>query len=281
MDDESRNDFRDQHGPFDVIGDVHGCRSELEGLLDRLGYAITCDSDIRSCDAVHPQGRLVVFLGDLVDRGPDSPGVLRLVMGMLAASHALCVQGNHENKLARALRGAEVQVSHGLEKTVAQLGSESSEFREEVEAFCSALVSHMVLDEGRLVVAHAGLKEAYHGHASGRARSFALYGDSTGETDEFGLPVRYPWAKEYRGKAVVLYGHTPVPEAIWVNNTMCLDTGCVFGGKLTALRYPELKLVSVPAERIWYHPVKPFLTAENATEEIGSAIDVREADQQE
>ncbi|NYJ73717.1 polynucleotide kinase-phosphatase [Allobranchiibius huperziae] len=256
------NDLRDQHGPFDVIGDVHGCRSELETLLEQLGYALVRDDQARPVDATHPAGRRAVFVGDLVDRGPDSPGVLRLVMGMVGNGHALCVPGNHENKLVRALGGRAVQVSHGLEKTLAQLADETPEFRTEVAEFCYALVSHLVLDDGRLVVAHAGLKEAYHGRASGRVRSFALYGDSTGETDEFGLPVRYPWAEDYRGSAMVLYGHTPTPELEWVNNTLCLDTGCVFGGRLTALRYPEKESVQVTAERVWYEPAKPFPVAE-------------------
>jgi protein phosphatase len=251
-------DYRDRTGPFDVIGDIHGCRAELETLLSRLGYVIERDSGSRPVDAAHPLGRTVVFLGDLVDRGPDSPGVLRLVMGMTAAGHALTVPGNHENKLVRALSGRNVQVSHGLAETLSQLAAEPGEFRTQVEMFCRELVSHLVLDGGRLVVAHAGLKEAYHGRASGRVRSFALYGDTTGETDEFGLPVRYPWANDYRGSAMVLYGHTPAPEPEWVNNTMCLDTGCVFGGMLTALRYPEKEIVSVPAERVWYEPARPF-----------------------
>jgi len=255
------NDFRHEHGPFDVIGDVHGCRSELEALLSALGYRLEVDEAGRSVDASHPHGRRAVFVGDLVDRGPDSAGVLRLVMGMVKSGHARCVPGNHENKLVRALAGWQVQVSHGLAETLAQLAEESDEFRKEVAEFCYDLVSHLVLDEGRLVVAHAGLKEAYHGRTSGRVRSFALYGDSTGETDEFGLPVRYPWANDYRGRAMVLYGHTPTPEVEWVNNTLCLDTGCVFGGKLTALRYPEKDVVSVPAEQVWYEPVKPFPAA--------------------
>ena len=252
------NDYKHEHGPFDVIGDIHGCREELELLLVDLGWTLARDGQARPVDAVHPDGRTAVFVGDLVDRGPDSPGVLRLVMGMTAAGHALCVPGNHENKLVRALRGANVQVTHGLAETLEQLGHEDEGFRSEVEQFCHDLVSHVVLDDGRLVVAHAGLKEAYHGRASGRVRSFALYGDTTGETDEFGLPVRYPWANDYRGRAMVLYGHTPTPEAEWVNNTMCLDTGCVFGGKLTALRYPEKDVVSVPARKVWYEPSKPF-----------------------
>src|SRR5699024_1948146 len=198
-------------------------------------------------DAQHPEGRRVLFLGDLVDRGPDTVGVLRLAMGMVAGGTALAVPGNHEAKLVRALRGAKVTVSHGLAETLAQLASEDEEFRDQVAAFCYDLVSHLVLDDGKLVVAHAGLKEAYHGRSSGRVRAFALYGDTTGETDEYGLPVRLDWAADYRGQAVVLHGHTPVQEAEWRNNVMCLDTGCVFGGKLSALRYPERELVQVPA----------------------------------
>ncbi|HLS64024.1 MAG TPA: polynucleotide kinase-phosphatase [Ruania sp.] len=252
-------DRSDDHGPFDVIGDVHGCRSELEALLGRLGYDLVRDDQGRPVDAHHPEGRRVIFLGDLVDRGPDTVGVLRLAMGMVAGGTALAVPGNHEAKLVRALRGAKVTVSHGLAETLAQLASEDEEFRDQVAAFCYDLVSHLVLDEGRLVVAHAGLKEAYHGRASGRVRAFALYGDTTGETDELGLPVRNPWAQDYRGQAAVLYGHTPVPSVEWVNNTACLDTGCVFGGALSAMRYPEREVVAVPAEQVWYEPVRPLV----------------------
>ena len=97
------------------------------------------------------------------------------------------------------------------------------------------------------------------GAGLGGVWSFALFGETTGETDEFGLPVRYNWAGGFRGKAMVVYGHTPVPEAEWLNNTICLDTGCVFGGKLTALRYPEKELVSIPAKRMYYEPVRPLI----------------------
>ncbi|MFF7413485.1 polynucleotide kinase-phosphatase [Streptomyces lydicus] len=254
------NDLRHLTGPFDIIGDIHGCRSELETLLGRLGYGLVRDALGRSVDAVHPEGRTAVFVGDLVDRGPDSPGVLRLVMGMVGAGHALCVPGNHENKLGRYLKGRKVQATHGLAETIEQLDKEDEAFRAEVGAFIQGLVSHYVLDGGGLVVCHAGLPEKYHGRTSGRVRSFALYGDTTGETDEFGLPVRYPWAEDYRGRAAVVYGHTPTPRAGWLNNTICLDTGCVFGGAMTALRWPERELVDVPAERVWYEPTKPLAT---------------------
>lgn len=253
-----RNDRRELTGPFDVIGDVHGCRAELAELLTTLGYELTRDDAGRAIGASHPEGRTAVFVGDLVDRGPDTPGVLRLVMGMVAAGTALCVCGNHEQKLARALAGRKVRVSHGLAESLAQLAEEDDEFTKLVATFCDELIAHYVLDGGKLVVSHAGLPERYHGRASARVRSFALYGDTTGETDEYGLPVRYPWANDYRGTATVLYGHTPVPEAEWVNNTLCLDTGCAFGGKLTALRYPERELVDVAAHRVYYEPVKPL-----------------------
>ncbi|MEV5383471.1 polynucleotide kinase-phosphatase [Streptomyces sp. NPDC052721] len=257
------NDLTHLTGPFDIIGDVHGCSAELEALLAKLGYV----------DGAHPQGRTAVFVGDLVDRGPDSPGVLRRVMSMVKAGDALCVPGNHENKYGRHLKGRRVQHTHGLAETIAQMEGESEEFRREVREFIEGLVSHYVLDGGRLVVCHAGLPEKYHGRTSGRVRSHALYGDTTGETDEFGLPVRYPWAEDYRGRAAVVYGHTPVPEATWLNNTICLDTGAVFGGKLTALRWPERELVDVPAERVWYEPARP-LRAEAPGGQDGRPLDL-------
>lgn len=244
------NDLTHLTGPFDIVGDIHGCSAELESLLAKLGYE----------DGRHPEGRTAVFVGDLVDRGPDSPGVLRRVMDMVASGNALCVPGNHENKLGRWLNGRKVQHTHGLAETTEQLEREDDAFRERVREFIAGLVSHYVLDGGRLVVCHAGLPEKYHGRTSGRVRSHALYGDTTGETDEFGLPVRYPWAEDYRGSATVVYGHTPVPDTSWINNTICLDTGAVFGGRLTALRWPERELVDVPAEKVWYEPVKPLVS---------------------
>jgi protein phosphatase len=251
------NNRKDEHGPFDIIGDVHGCYDELHTLLTELGYEINSHFEAR-----HPEGRKAVFLGDLVDRGPKIPEVLKLVMTMTGAGQALAVPGNHDTKLMRKLRGRDVQITHGLAESLQQLEGESQEFKEQVASFIDSLVSHYVLDDGRLVVAHAGLKEALQGRGSGKVRDFALYGETTGETDEFGLPVRYNWAAEYRGRAIVVYGHTPVPEPEWLNGTICIDTGCVFGGKLTALRYPEKELVSVPALQTYYESSKPFLPEE-------------------
>lgn len=261
------NDKRHDAGPFDIIGDVHGCFDELHELLLQLGYTVNRVAETEEnfgFSVVAPANRKAVFVGDLVDRGPDSPGVLRLVMSMVNAGLAYCVAGNHDAKLQKYLSGRKVELKHGLERTVEQMEHETDRFKVAVERFLYGLISHYVLDEGKLLVAHAGLKEEMHGRGSGAVRAFCLYGETTGETDEFGLPVRYNWAKEYRGRAKVVYGHTPVPAAEWLNKTIDIDTGCVFGGKLTALRYPEEELIAVQAKQVYCEPRRPLEL--NATE---------------
>jgi protein phosphatase len=254
------NNRRWDRGPFDIIGDVHGCYDELVALLEKLGYDTTEPNRVAT-----PPGRKAVFLGDLVDRGPKVVEVLKLVAGMVRSGTALCVPGNHDVKLLRKLRGKNVQITHGLAETLQQMEARGPDDHKAVADFIDSLVGHYVLDDGRLVVAHAGIKERYIGRASQRVREFALYGETTGETDEFGLPVRHNWAAEYRGRAAVVYGHTPVPEADWLNNTLNIDTGCVFGGKLTALRWPERELVSVPAAQVYAEPSRPFLSPQPGT----------------
>ncbi|MBK8185314.1 MAG: polynucleotide kinase-phosphatase [Candidatus Competibacteraceae bacterium] len=250
------NNKKTETGPFDIIGDVHGCFDELCRLLGRLGYQL--DRGGERWRLSHPHGRKVVFVGDLVDRGPGTPDVLRLAMAAIHSGDGYCVIGNHDLKLYKALRGKQVKISHGLAESLEQLGRESDDFRAEAMKFLDGLVSHYVFDGGRLVVAHAGLRAEMQGRGSGKVREFAMYGETTGETDEYGLPVRYNWAADYRGTALVAYGHTPVLNAEWFNNTICLDTGCVFGGRLTALRYPERELVAEPALRMYYEPLRPL-----------------------
>src|ERR1700733_8503903 len=247
------NNLKHEHGPFDIIGDIHGCFDELVELLTNLGYSIEKQANgdgAPAYTAQPPEGRKAIFLGDLVDRGPKIPEVLKLAMSMVAAGTALCVPGNHDVKLMRKLRGKDVQITHGLADSLEQMEKESPEFRDRVSKFIDSLVSHYVLHDGKLVVAHAGMKEEMQGRGSGKVRDFAMYGETTGETDEFGLPVRYNWAAEYRGKAMVVYGHTPVPQADWLNRTINIDTGCVFGGSLTALRYPEKDSSLLPRVRL-------------------------------
>lgn len=255
------NNKKDEQGPFQIIGDVHGCYDELCDLLELLGYQLNRESC--QCNATPlSDGTPVkaIFLGDLVDRGPNTPAVLKLVMQMTEAGMAWCVPGNHDIKLLKWLNGKDVQRRHGLQESVDQLEKETPLFREQVKKFIEGLISHYVFDDGKLVVAHAGLKAEMQGRGSGAVREFCLYGETTGETDEFGLPVRYNWAAEYNGKAIVVYGHTPVPKAQWLNRTIDIDTRCVFGGKLTALRYPEKELVSVEARQVYCEPVRPLHT---------------------
>ncbi len=255
------NNLKHEHGPFDIIGDVHGCFDELVELIIKLGYVEQPGGIWK-----HPEARKLLFVGDLVDRGPKIPEVIRLVMDCANAGSALCVPGNHDMKFMRKIWGKDVQITHGLAESLAQFQIYEQAYRgfgRVAADFIHKLVSHYVLDDGKLVVAHAGMKESMQGRGSGAVRDFALFGETTGETDEFGLPVRYNWAAEYRGTAIVVYGHTPVPEPEWLNRTINIDTGCVFGGKLTALRYPEKELISVPAKNTYAESRKPFLPVEN------------------
>ena len=253
---------RSERGPFDIIGDVHGCLSELIILLVKLGYRLkrTADADGREFWRVsHPENRRLVFVGDLCDRGPDSPGVFRLVMDAVQRGAAFCVLGNHDDKLLRWCKTPDrVKLSHGLAQSVDQFAKEPPRLRDRVQEFIAKLPSHLVFDGGRLVVAHAGLTADMHGRISGKVRAFALYGDTTGESDEFGLPVRQNWAANYRGRATVVYGHTPTLAPVWENRCICIDTGCVFGGTLSALRWPEQELVNVPADRQHVEPKRPL-----------------------
>lgn len=263
--DKLYNDKKDISGPFDIIGDIHGCYDELYELLEKLGYKFekSEEAQLYKTKVTHSDNRKVIFLGDIVDRGPNSPACLKLVMSMVNSGIAYCVPGNHDVKLQKKLKGRNVSLKHGLEETIQQLENETEAFKQEVVEFIYKLTSHYIFDKGKLLVAHAGLREDMQGRASGAVRAFCLYGETTGEIDEFGLPVRQNWAADYKGSTKVVYGHTPVPEAQWFNNTIDIDTGCVFGGKLTALRYPEEELVSVEAKKVYCEPAKPLVVPDN------------------
>ncbi|MEQ1695830.1 MAG: metallophosphoesterase [Hyphomicrobiaceae bacterium] len=242
-------DRRGEMGPFDIIGDIHGCADELVELLGLLGYqiALTGAGTERFATVTASPGRRAFFVGDLIDRGPDGPDVMRIVMAMVQAGHALCVAGNHDTAFGRWLEGHKTTLNHGLEATARQFSLESPQFRDSVLTFIDGLKAHLWVDGGRLAIAHAGVKQSMLGRSSGKVRAFALYGDTEPKKSPDGLPSRYHWALDDHGETAVVYGHTPVAEAAWVNNTLCVDTGCCYGGKLTAVRWPEREIVSVQA----------------------------------
>ncbi len=253
-------DWRHVRGPFDIIGDVHGCAGELIALLGALGYSVRLEGsgDGRRAITTAPRGRRAFFVGDLVDRGPNSPDVLRIVMDMVAREQAYSVIGNHDDKFMRHLKGRAVKLTHGLDRTVEQYATEGDTLRARTLAFLDTLPSHAWVDGGRLAVAHAGVREGMLGNNHPKVRDFGLYGDSSGRPAADGLPERFNFGADYRGKVAVVYGHTPVAEPEWLNNTMCIDTGCVFGGSLTALRWPERELVSVPARQAHAELRRPY-----------------------
>jgi protein phosphatase len=197
-----------ERGPFDIIGDVHGCLAQLVELLGRLGYQVEGPAG-DALAASHPDGRKVVLVGDLVGPGPDSSGVVRLVMGMAAAGTALCVRGDQD----ALVRHANLDLPEGGAR------------------FLDGLPSHYVLAGGALVVTHAAILPEMLGRDTARIRAFCLEGQAG-------------WQQRWRGRALVIHGHSPVACARWIGRTVDLDTGSVSGGRLTALRYPELEIVS-------------------------------------
>ncbi|WP_374717553.1 bis(5'-nucleosyl)-tetraphosphatase PrpE [Neobacillus sp.] len=231
---------------IDIIGDIHGCFQELKELTSLLGYS--WDKGV----PLHPENRVLGFVGDLTDRGPQSLRVIEVVWKLVIEyKRAYYTPGNHCNKLYRFFLGNNVQITHGLETTVAEYESLSKQERESIRKKFMTLYEqaplYLVLDNNKLVIAHAGIKQELIGMNNEKVKKFVLYGDITGEKHPDGSPVRRDWAKTYYGDYIIVYGHTPVKQPRIINNTYNIDTGAVFGGSLTALRYPEMQIVSVPS----------------------------------
>lgn len=275
-------DLKDDKGPFDIIGDVHGCYDELcELIIDKLGYRIVTLNSLGSEEVYdyhlyHPEDRKLIFVGDLTDRGPKSPLVLHAIMRSFGRP-AYCVVGNHDDKLKRYLQGRNVQIRDGLQKTIDQLETyykiANSGFfnKETLIKFLNSLPSHLILDEGRLAVTHGALKEEYFGLDTPEVKAYCMYGapmkvsspptfsevkhsvDGMVVDSWTGAIRHHPWAEEYKGDTLIVHGHIVVDDVKWVNNTVDIDTGCVFGGKLTAFRYPEREIVQVQAKRNYHN----------------------------
>ncbi len=232
---------------YDIIGDIHGCYDELLELFLSLGY------HVHNGIPLHPDGRIPVFVGDLTDRGPASIKTIHLVYKLVQDEKGRYVPGNHCNKLYRYFLGNPVKHQHGLETTVAEYEAlpkeEKAMVRKRFMELYEQAPLYDILVEVNAVVAHAGIKEEMIGRTDKRTETFVFYGDITGKTDEHGFPERRDWALHYSGEKWIVYGHTPVRKPRFRNKTVNIDTGCVFGGMLTAFRLPEERIVSVPSKQ--------------------------------
>lgn len=233
---------------YDIIGDIHGCYEECLKLIDKLGY------QSNGQNYYHPEKRMLVFLGDLTDRGPSSLKVIELVYQLVMVDKiAYYTPGNHCNKLYRYFLGNKVQIQHGLETTVEEYQALSNRDQKMIRQKFITLYEqadlYIQLPNVKAVVAHAGIRSNYIGRYDKKVQSFVLYGDVTGAKHPDGRPIRRDWAKDYHGDQWIVYGHTPVLEPRQLNKTINIDLGCVFGNKLAAFQLPEEKVVTVPSNQ--------------------------------
>ena len=229
-----------QQEKYDIIGDVHGCYDALRRLCEAMGYGE---------DFHHPDGRVLVFVGDLINRGPESLRVLRKVSRLVSQGRARLTLGNHDDVLNRWLQGESVETSKGgLDKTIAEIESHEDKkaLKKAILALYAQAALYWVLDGGELIVAHAGIEEDMIGKTDPETRRFVLNGDAIGKSPE-GKTLRRDWAADYHGSPFIVYGHTPQERAEVRGNTVNIDTGAYRGGLLTAFRWPERTLVSVPS----------------------------------
>ena len=234
----------------DVIGDVHGCYDELAMLLEKLGHADLLSPDL--APAPPGSGPRVIFVGDIVDRGDRIVEALRLVHRLCVMGHALTVVGNHDDRFLKWLCGRQVEIRHGLEETVEQFNAlprfERERWRDELIEFLRDLPWAIQIDGGRAIVAHAAWHAELHEERNpGRIRAYAMYGPTTGRKTPEGFPERIDWAPGYEGPELVIFGHQIYPAPYIHDYAIGIDTGCVFGGALTALSYPSLAVTSIPS----------------------------------
>lgn len=239
----------------DMIGDVHACYSEFIQLITLLGYAL----DEKTGLYHHPRGRILLSLGDITSRGPNSLGMLDFFIRHIEQGLAEMVDSNHGWKIARWLDGRAVTLAHGDEKVAEEFEhyeqehgvGKADEFREKSRRLLFSAPSHMLLKRNGKVEAiavHAGIRDDYIGRMSPAVQNFCRYGDVAGIGAD-GRPIRKDWTGERKtDHPLIVWGHDPRPQPERKNGTINIDQGCVFGGQLTAYRFPEDECVSVPAK---------------------------------
>ncbi len=238
---------------IDIIGDIHGCYDEMIILLEKLGY-IKNEAGLY----IHPEGRIFVSLGDVMSRGPKSLKTMQFFLKHFEHNLTYMIDSNHGWKIARWLDGKNVTLGHGDEKVAEEFkqyeekfGAEkTAEVKRKLKEFLVKAPSHYVFKKNGvplLVCAHAGIKDKYIGKQSRRISDFCRYGDTDG-IDERGKPIRKDWFINHKTSALIVWGHDPKPQPLVINNTINIDQGAVFGGQLTAFRYPEKEFISVKAK---------------------------------
>jgi serine/threonine protein phosphatase 1 len=214
-----------------IIGDIHGCFSELQDMLDKAG--VTNDDHI-------------IALGDIVDRGPDSVKVLDFFSNHPSR---LSLIGNHERK---HIRGAGHEVRLALSQIFSReaFGAGYPQALERMGCF------PLFLDLPEAVLVHGYLEP---GIPLELQRDMVLCGSMSG--DHY-LRSQYeqPWYTLYDGEKPVIVGHHDHlrngQPFIYQDRVSCLDTSCVHGGTLTGLLLPEFKIVSVPSRRDYCHETR-------------------------
>ncbi|PJN91115.1 polynucleotide kinase-phosphatase [Bacillus sp. mrc49] len=241
------------HG-IDIIGDIHGCHEELILLLDKLGYQKNQEGLY-----LHPDGRKFVSVGDVMSRGPESLRTMLFFHEHVQKGVAYMIDSNHGWKIARWLDGRNVTLHHGDEKVAEDFkryeeehGSEkTAETKQALKKFLLQAPSHYVFTKNgvqTVICVHAGIKDAFIGKQSEAISDFCRYGDTDG-FDERGKPVRKDWYISHKKSTLIVWGHDPKPQPLLINNTINIDQGAVFGGALTAFRYPEGEVISVQASQ--------------------------------
>ncbi|WP_342471744.1 AAA family ATPase [Metasolibacillus sp. FSL H7-0170] len=235
----------------DIIGDIHGCYDEMMALIKKLGYIE--ENGLYK----HPEGRKLISVGDIMSRGPKSLATMQFWLRQIESGLSYMTDSNHGWKIARWLDGKSVQLAHGDEMVEQEMqhfeqqhgANDTAQLKERLAKMLLHAPSHYIILEngiGKAIVTHAGIKDHYIGKNSPRIRDFCRYGDVIGTSDT-GRPIRADWYTNHQTSELIIWGHEPKLKPLKINNTINIDQGVVFGGQLTALRYPEGTLEAVDA----------------------------------
>ncbi|MCD8483784.1 MAG: metallophosphoesterase [Verrucomicrobia bacterium] len=211
-----------ENGRIIIIGDVHGCAIQLQQLLDRVNPG---------------KNDQVLFVGDLVNKGPDSNSVIDLAKTV----NARCLMGNHERRLLRYRRQGDVSALKRLDVATAL------RLRKSDWAYLDECSDVFVLPEYQTLVVHAGFLPVipWQQQDLNIITEIQVLGEDGVPARRTQFPDAALWADYWQGPEFVIFGHTPLKEVYRQPFALGIDTGCVYGGKLTAFIFPEGRIVQV------------------------------------